>query len=231
MPDRRSALLSLAALGLAGCGPGEAAQAAALQRFLQTRVLDRQGLAVPRPTENERSSFGRFAADYDVILAFHDRMSGAVIPGIGDVVRRGSFNRAQDFLDRRADIAAAREAMRTMAATLDGALAAAAAAKAELRQPDALKPTYDQAFARTVSTPTEVMRSVMPAADDIFAQGLAFSDFLSANRADFKLEGPVVETSKADLLEEFNRRAQGLQAAGETLLSAQRRLQVVLRGQ
>ena len=61
MPDRRSALLSFAALALAGCGPGEASQAAALQRFLQTRILDRQGLAGPHPEPNldARASLGK----------------------------------------------------------------------------------------------------------------------------------------------------------------------------
>ncbi len=55
-------------------------------------MLDRQGIAVPRPTPEERRSFGRFAADYDIILAFHDQMNQTVIPRVGDVIRRGSFN-------------------------------------------------------------------------------------------------------------------------------------------
>ncbi len=35
----------------------------------------------------------------------------------------------------------------------------------------------------------------MPASDAIFTQGLAFSDFLKRNQADFKFDGLVVETS------------------------------------
>jgi hypothetical protein len=233
LSTRRSFLAFAAAtpLGLAACGPNEQAQAAALQRFLQTRVLDRQGLAVPRPTPEERASFGRFAADYDVILAFHDRMNDQVSTKLSDVIRRGSFNRAQDFIERKGDIATARDGLRAMATALEGALKDAQAARAGLNQPEPLKTTYGQAFERSVVAPAEVFGSVMPAADGIFTQGLAFSDFLSANRAGFKFNGPVVEASRADLLQEFNKHAEGLRASGEGLLAAQRRLQSMLRGQ
>ncbi len=76
LPRRATLFLALSgALLLTGCGASERSQAAALEAFLRTRVLDRQGIAVPRPTPEERQSFGRFAADYDIILAFHDQMN------------------------------------------------------------------------------------------------------------------------------------------------------------
>ncbi len=225
------AAISGAAALLSGCGASERSQATALELFLRTRVLDRQGIAVPRPTPEERTTFGRFAADYDIILAFHDRMNQTVIPRVGDVIRRGSFNRAQDFIDRRADIAAAQEAMRSLGGGVVSALATARADKAKLDQPEPLKATYDKAFDKVVSQPADILQTVMPASDAIFAQGLAFSDFLKANQADFKFDGLLVETSRADLLAEFNDRAQKLQASGETLLAAQRRLQIAIRGQ
>jgi hypothetical protein len=231
---RRIAILSAASAAgalLAGCGASERSQAAALELFLRTRVLDRQGIAVPRPTPEERQNFGRFAADYDIILAFHDQMNQTVIPRVGDVIRRGSFNRAQDFIDRRGDIAAAQEAMRSMGGGFTAALTTARTAKAALNQPEPLKATYDKAFDKVVSQPADILQAVMPASDAIFTQGLAFSDFLKANRSEFKFDGLVVETSRADLLTEFNERAQKLQAAGETLLAAQRRLQIAIRGQ
>ncbi len=235
MPSlHRRAALFLAASGaflLTGCGASERSQAGALETFLRTRVLDRQGIAVPRPTPEERRSFGRFAADYDIILAFHDQMNQTVIPRVGDVIRRGSFNRAQDFIDRRADIAAAQDTMRSMGGGVTTALATARAAKAKLDQPEPLKATYDKAFDKVVSQPADILQMVMPASDAIFTQGLAFSDFLKANQADFKFDGLVVETSRPDLLREFNERAQKLQASGETLLAAQRRLQIAIRGQ
>ena len=232
--SRRIALITAAGAGaavLAGCGASESSQAAALERFLVMRVLDRQGLAVPRPTPEERQAFGRFAADYDIILAFHEQMNQTAIPRVGDMIRRGSFNRAQDFIDRRADIAAAQESMRGLVGGLSTALATAREAKAKLNQPEPLKATYDRAFDKTVSSPADILRTVMPAADEIFTQGIAFSDFLKANQADFKFDGLIVETSRADLLSEFNNRAQKLQTSGEALLAAQKRLQIAIRGQ
>ncbi len=158
---RRAALfLSVSgAVLLSGCGASERSQAGALETFLRTRVLDRQGIAVPRPTPEERRSFGRFAADYDIILAFHDQMNQTVIPRVGDVIRRGSFNRAQDFIDRRADIAAAQDSMRSMGGGVTTALATARAAKAKLDQPEPLKaPTTRRSTRWSASRPTSCRR-------------------------------------------------------------------------
>jgi Protein of unknown function (DUF3053) len=234
LPSRRTAALGLIAalsLPLPGCGDNEEKQAAELQKFLQARILDRPGAGVPRPSEEEHKAFGRFAADYDVILTFNETMNASVNTRIGDVIRRGSFNRAQDFIDRKDDIATAREALKGMSTAMDGALRQANESKAALKQPDGLKPVYDKAFERMITHPAQIMRDVFPAADGVFAQGLEFSDFLTANKADFKFNGAVVETSKPNLLTEFNRRAQALAQTGNGLLEAQRKLQTMVRGQ
>jgi Protein of unknown function (DUF3053) len=234
LPSRRTAALGLIAalsLPLVACGDNEEKQAAELQRFLQARILDRQGAGVPRPNEEERKAFGRFATDYDIILTFNETMNASVNTRISDVIRRGSFNRAQDFIDRKDDIATARDALKGMADAMDGALRQANESRAALKQPDSLKPVYDKAFERMITRPAEIMRDVFPAADGVFTQGLEFSDFLTANKADFKFNGAVVETSKPNLLTEFNRRAQALAQTGNGLLEAQRKLQAMVRGQ
>jgi hypothetical protein len=232
-PTRRLVMagaISVAALLTAGCGDNEAAQAETFQKFLQTRILDRQRTGVPRMTDEERKSFGRFAADYDVIQKFNGTMNDSVGGKIGDVVRRGAFSRAQEFIDRREDLVTARDAMKNMGATLDGAIAEAERARAGMKQPEQLKAVYDQAFGRIVTEPAKIMREVLPTIDAVFAQGLEFSDFLTLNKADLKFNGILVETSKPALQTEFNRRAQELNRTGQSLLEAQRKLQAMVRG-
>jgi hypothetical protein len=230
--SRRSVSAGLAAaigLTLAGCSDSEEKQAEELRKFLQTRVLDRQGVGVPKPNEDERKTFGRFAADYDIILKFNETMNASVNSKISDVIRRGSFTRVQDVIDRKADIVTARDAMRAMAVAMDGAIKDAASQKDALKQPDVLKAAYDKTFDRLITTPADVMRGVFPAAENVFSQSLEFADFLSANKADFKFNGPLVETSKPMLLNEFNRRAKAMQETGAGLMEAQRKLQALVR--
>jgi hypothetical protein len=232
--SRRAVSASLPAalaIALAGCWDSEEKQAAELQKFLQSRVLDRQGVGVPKPNEDERKAFGRFAADYDIILRFNDTMNASVNTKIGDVIRRGSFTRLQDLIDRKDDIVTARQALKAMAGTMDGTLKEALAQKEALKQPEPLKAVYDKVFNRLITAPADVMRGVFPVADGVFTQSLEFSEFLIANKADFKFNGPMVETSKQTLLTEFNRRAQALQQTGNGLLEAQRKLQAMMRGQ
>ncbi len=232
--SRRSALLSLASvttLGLTGCFDNEQKQAETFAAFLETRLLERKTAGLPRPNDDERKSFGRFAADYDVILAFNMTMNQSVGGKIGDVMRRGAFSRAQELIERRDDIVTAREAMQAMAKALDSAMAEANDAKSRMRHPDALKAVYDKAFDRTITRPAGIMREVFPAIDKVFAQSLDFSDFLARNKADFQFNGAIAQTSKPQLLQEFNRRAQELNATGQELMAAQRSLQDMLRGQ
>jgi hypothetical protein len=223
------AIALLAALA-AGCGDSEATQAETFRKFLQTRILERQRAGLPRPNDEERKSFGRFAADYDVILTFNKTMNDSFGSKIGDVVRRGSFSRAQEFIERRDDIVAARDAMKSMAAALDGALAEAERARTVLKQPTELKAVYDESFRRVVTEPARVVREVLPAIDSVFAQGLSFSDFLTRNQADLKFNGILVETSKPALQTEFNARARELTQTGQALMEAQRKLQAIVRG-
>ncbi len=63
------ALIAVAG-GLGACGGSEEEQRKAFIQFLQTRIVDKPGVAIPRPTAQEKIAFGRYAADYDVILNF-----------------------------------------------------------------------------------------------------------------------------------------------------------------
>ena len=66
----------LALLGLSACS-NEAGERKAFIEFLQTRIVDQPGLRVPKLTDEEQKSLGRYAGQYAVIGDFNDSMGKA----------------------------------------------------------------------------------------------------------------------------------------------------------
>jgi hypothetical protein len=66
------AALVLLAVGLTACGESEPDQRKAFIGFLQTRIVDKPGVHIARPTDDEKKSFGPYSAHYAVILGFID---------------------------------------------------------------------------------------------------------------------------------------------------------------
>lgn len=114
----RRAVLTSAALGvvmaLAACGPSEAEQAKAFENFLQTRILGKKGLRMPRLSYEERKSFGCFSSDYDIIVTFNDTLTDAMGTKLPDVMRRGNITSVSALIGRKNDIVAARDALSTL---------------------------------------------------------------------------------------------------------------------
>lgn len=232
MIGRRSFVAALVPFGfmalpplLAGCSPSEEKQADDLRVFIQTRIIDVQSRGLPRPSDEQRKSFGRFTADYDLIIKFNEQMRSAIGPQMREAMSRGRFTRIEELIERKADISTARDSTRTMAVTLDRTLAEAQAGRAALRQPAPLKAVYDAAFEKIVSKPAEAIKDVLPIMEAGMAQALEMSDFLTANRAGFTFPGGSAQTSSPRLLAEFNRRAQAMQESHGKLQEGMRRMQ------
>lgn len=231
----RRILLTMTAFALAGalaaCGGGEAEQAKSFQDFLQTRILDKKGIRMPRPTDDQRASFGRFAADYDVIVKFNDTLSDAMGSKLPTIIQKGNIMSAGQLVERRADVAAAREALAGVSRTLEGALAEANSAKEKFKQPAELKAVYDQAFAKLVTVPATAVPPVWQALDGALGISLDMADFLAANQAKLKFNGPEVQTSDAKLLVDFNNHIEKMRKAGQSLNEAQRAMRKLIEGE
>lgn len=219
------------AVALTACGGGEADQAKAFQEFLQTRILDKKGIRMPRPTDEDRAKFGRFAADYEVIVKFNDAMSDAMGAKLPDIMRRGNIMSIAQLVERRGDVAAAREALVGVSKTMETALAEANAAKAKLNQPEPLKAVYDQAFAKLVTHPAETVPGVWRALDNALGLSLDMANFLEANRAKFEFNGPMVQTRDRKLLAEFNKRAEAMRGAAQSINEAQTTMRKLIQGE
>lgn len=234
MTVTRRAAMALAAIALAAtltaCGGGEADQAKALQEFLQTRILDKKGIRMPRPSDEERKAFGRFAGDYDVIVKFNDALSDTMSGKLPEIMRRGNIMSAAQLVERRADVAAAREALTEVGRTMETALAEANAAKEKLNQPAELKAVYDQAFAKLVTVPATTVPPVWKALDGALGVSLKMADFLAANQAKIKFNGPMAQTTDPKLLVEFNEHIEAMRSAGQSVNEAQQTMRKLISG-
>src|SRR5712675_2272534 len=95
----------LLALGAAACGDNEPEQRKAFIEFLQTRIVDKPGVHVPRLTDGEKKSVGPYVDHFAVITAFTDNPEMVAVGAkMQNVTQRVSLNSIQDLVDHRADL-------------------------------------------------------------------------------------------------------------------------------
>lgn len=223
-------LLALALpLVLAACGSKEPEQRAAFTQFLQTRIVDKPGVRVPKLTEEEKKSFGDYAAQYAVITDFNTAMDASVKP-MGNLMQKGAVRSLNDVIARRDDIKTVQTALKDMGEALTKEQAKADAARAQLKQPDDLKVVYDKAYAKTVTVPADTFREVLPQISGTLDSSLKLAEYVEAHKAQIDLSGPMPKVQDPTVLAELNKLLQDLTAQAQKVQQAQTRLQAVMLG-
>jgi len=220
----------LALLVLAGCGPNEAAQRAAFIEFLQTRIIAKPGIHVPKLTAEEATAFGDYAKHYAVIADFNGAMDRSVSQPMQQAIAAGAPRALGEIVTRRGDVAAVATGMAAIRAALDQQLATADAAHAALKQPEDLKAVYDKAYDRDVTMPARAMTEIFPEVDDAFKAILALADFIAAHPNAVKIQGSMIEVSDASLQAPLNAMLDALRAKNEAINKAQQRLDALVSG-
>jgi len=215
---------------LAACGNKEAEQRAAFIEFLQTRVLDKPGLRVPTPSEEQKASFGDYAKHYAVITDFNEGMNKSVSQPMGEVMAKGALRSIADLSSRRDDLKAAKDGLAGLRSALDQQLAKADAARAQLKQPDDLKQVYDKAYEKTVATPAATFKEVFPALDSVFNGALAVGDYLEKNKSKIQVSGASLTVSDPAVQAELNKMLQDLNGHSKAINAAQTKMQAMVRG-
>lgn len=224
------ALLMAFALALAGCGSKEPEQRAAFIQFLQTRVLDRPGVRVPKPTDEQKKPFGDYAQHYAVIVDFNEAMNQSVSRPMDAVVAKGAPRSISDIVTRRDDIRTARDGLKQMRAALDDNLAKADAARAALKQPDDLKAVFDKAYERTVTLPGATFREVFPAVDAVLVGAVRIGDYIEAHRSQIQISGNTVTVNDPKVRAELNTMLQEMNTYASAIAAAQRKLRTTING-
>ncbi|MNX72056.1 hypothetical protein D3C86_1033930 [compost metagenome] len=227
----RPFLLLVAALPLvlAACGDKEPEQRAAFTQFLQTRIVDKPGVRVPQLTDEEKKSFGDYAAQYAVITDFNSGMDASVKP-LSGIMQKGAMRSLNDIVTRRDDLKTVQGALNDMNAALKEQQAKADAARGQLKQPDDLKAVYDKAYEKTVSLPADTFRDVLPQLNATFDSSLKIADYVEAHKAQIEISGPIVKVKDPAVQTELNQLLQDLNAQAKNVQQAQTRLQAVMMG-
>jgi uncharacterized phage infection (PIP) family protein YhgE len=223
-------LLALALpLALTACGNKEPEQRAAFTQFLQTRIVDKPGVRVPQLTEEEKKSFGDYAAQYAVITDFNAGMDASVKP-MGSLMQKGAVRSLNDVVARRDDIKTVQTALKDMGEALTKEQAKADAARAQLKQPDDLKAVYDKAYAKTVTVPADTFREVLPQISGTLDSSLKVAEYVETHKAQIDLTGPAPRVQDPAVLAELNKLLQELTAQAQKVQQAQTRLQAAMLG-
>ena len=222
--------VALLGLGLSGCFDNEPQEREAFKKFLQTRIIDKPGLHVPKLTAEEKKALGRYSEHYEIINRFYDRMGSDITKPMVDAVKAGSFRTVSEMMNRQADLLKVQEAAKRLRASLDGALTDVEAEKNRLAQPEDLKAVYLQAFERDVTRPAEALRAAFPAMEENLDAAVELTRFLEKNQGKWKAVGLTVEFDDQKLLDQFNKLAAALSSKSRNALEQQRNLRKLISG-
>lgn len=229
MLHRRTAVISGLALLLAGCDD-EPAQRKAFIGFLQSRILDKPGVHVPKVTADDTKSWGPYAKHYAVIYDFNGALSERVSKPMQEAMGRGTPRSIQEVVDRRADMQALLSGMQELRMEIDRQLATAEAARAGVQQPPDLKIVYDAAYERDVTAPARAFADALPPVSDAFGAAIALATFLAENRSRVRINGPMIETADPALQREIQARLTTMTGKAQQVQAAQQRLRAVITG-
>lgn len=224
----RAAALLLFVFPLAACD-SEPAQRKAFIEFLQTRILDKPGVHVPKPSAEQTTAFGPYAQHYEVITDFHTGLDQVVGKPLHKALEAAPRSLDQ-LAPRRKEIAEIRGGMAGIRAALDKQLATADAAHAALKQPDDLKKVYDAAYDRDVTQPAKAFAEIFPDVDEATKAILALADFLDKNSAKVKINGPMLQVTDPALQPQLQSMIDAMRAKQEAVQKAQQRLRSVAYG-
>ena len=225
----RAAGFALLTLLLVGCD-NEPAQRKAFLQFLQTRIIDKPGVHVPHLTPEDEKAFGDYAKQYAIIVDFNDGLDKSVAKPMTEAINRGAIHSLDDVVTRRADFVAAHDGIAQLRGAVGRQLDAADAAYAALKQPDDLKPVFDEAYARDVTIPAKAFEDIFPDLSQALAAIVDLADFLDQHKDKVTISGPLIRTSDPALQPRLTELVGAVTAKNEAIAKAQQHLRAVMNG-
>lgn len=217
------------ALGLSACS-SEATERKAFIEFLQTRIVDKPGVHLPRVTPAEEKAFGEYSKHFAVIRDFNAAMDAKVTGPMRALLAKGMPRSMPEIMGRRADLATLRETSVMLRASTGVELAKANAERAALKQPDDLKAVYDKAYARTVTEPANMVSEFMPAVEATLGSAEKLAEYLEAHKDQVKFRGSMMEVSDPKVLAEANALVAQMKAKSDDIMAAQRKMNTMMSG-
>ncbi len=231
--SRRSVVMALAAsaavpLGACG-GPDEPTARRAFIAFLETSVLAPRGLRVPRPSEEELRSFGRYAAHWEPLRAYHATLDKDLAPLVSNAARiLPALRSPSDWAMQAGEIAESRKLLGLAREGLVGLEHKTAGAITWLRQPEDLKAVYGPAHTLLVLEVTPVFRGGIDGLDGLLGAIADAGAFLGENRGQFRVRDVTYVTADPALQARLDAHTAAVEAARERLTALRTPLSTLL---
>jgi hypothetical protein len=217
------------AVTVTACFDNEPEQRKAFITFLQTRVIDRQGVHVPKLSDDETKSIGPYLTHYKVITDFTgdpalSAMAGKLKGGLPNLTN------IQTVIDNRDTLRKTSAEMGELMRAMNDRYAATQKERDALKQPDDLKPVYDKAFEKTVTAPVNAFRGVVPVAQRVLDGALKVVDYATSHTDTVKVVGGRLQATNAKTQSELTALVNTLLPEAARFDEAQHKLKVVLTG-
>lgn len=169
----------LMVVSLSGCFDKEGDQRKAFIDFLQNTVM-RSGERLPTLTADQKKQFGPFVSDYAILYGYSQQVNQAMDSGLRPVVDSVNAIRVpQDYVTQSGPLREMNGSLGVLAQQLQNAKLQADAAHSALKQSDDLKPVFDQAFTKVVTTPADALQPLIPAAQTFTQQLVMVGDYIA----------------------------------------------------
>lgn len=223
-------MLLMMVFAVSGCGDKEPAQRKAFMDFLQSRILDKQVLAVPQLSEAEKKQFGDYSKDYAIITGFHHQMNTELDSSLVPVFAgMNGVNSVNALVEQRDDLKKMADSSQNWKEKIITLRTQADAQHAALKQPDDLKKIYDQAYEKTVVKPSEITEQVFDLLPQVLNLIVAKADFIKSQGKDVTITGNRLQFSNQKQLDKYNAIQQQLVPLNAQLMQLSRQMQQMVR--
>jgi hypothetical protein len=226
---RLLAFVIIAASATACFGDNEPEQRKAFIAFLQTRVIDRPGVRIPKVSDEEAGKIGPYIKHFNVITGF---TGDPTLTAMADKLRSGlpNLSNVQTVIDNRATLRKTSAEMGDLLRVMNDKYAATQKERDALKQPDDLKAVYDKAFGKTVTAPVNAFRESVPIAQAIIEAAANLADYVVSNSDKVRISGGQLQPTNARGQAELTPLVNAIAAQGSKFNEAQRKLRAVIAG-
>jgi len=213
-------------LALAGCVNKEPEQRAAFMAWLQAKVADAPGAAVPALDENQRNAFGDYVEHYQVLADFN-AVAASVADRLANALEDEELHTLAQLQARQDALLSDRQALSEARAGLRKALEQARSERAALEQPADLQAVYAQAYQRAVTGSAARLEPLLAVAAAALDDALRVAEFVASHRDQIVIDAESASVRDPSIQQELNRLLDALNSHAEAVSQAQRSLRAL----
>lgn len=205
---------------LSGCGDSDNTQQKAFIDYLQNTVM-RGSVTIPTLSEAQREQLGRYAGDYAVLVTFSqsfNRAMDASMTPLFDTLQQ--IHTPQDYLTQRDRLQMELGALNMLGQQIQSAKVQADSAYGTLKQPEAVKAVFDQAFAKIVTEPSNAIMPMIPQAAAVAQTLVQVGNFLQSQGPQVHFENQGVQLQSQAQVDQYNQLMHDLTVKYQALMAA-----------